>query len=522
MMYKVFLIEDEFITGETIHDRVDWSEARYEFCGEAPDCQSALPLLRERKPDLAIADLKVLAVGDIEFCHILREMLPEIRIIILSGQDEIRQAQRAIQLGVTEYLLKPIAPQDLLGALHRVANQLDRERAAIANLQALQAQMADQRALLRERFLFELVNGSNAAEIIGQCRGLDIDLFAAWYLVLVIRAMPDAVLIQLAYDTLQCVDATITDTIAGMPEVIRFKKDAEETVLILRGGDADHLQREGRRIVALLRQQIQQRSACPIAIGIGQPTEQIGTIAQSFAHAHAHAIESQVPLALEASASQRPDLLKPDTSVVMRLLRGGAKTDRDQFFAAYLEPFSTADRRSRALIDYVVTDAILSAAAFLRELGATPTDILPELGRLELLLAQIPDLEHVKEPIWRVLQKALEYRDRQAHHQSALVARARAYIDVHYAEPNISLGSVAAQVRLSPSYFSVVFGREVGETFIEYLTNVRISKAMELLRTTALTSSEIAYQVGYHNPRYFYSVFRKVVGQSPIEFRRQV
>jgi two-component system response regulator YesN len=80
---------------------------------------------------------------------------------------------------------------------------------------------------------------------------------------------------------------------------------------------------------------------------------------------------------------------------------------------------------------------------------------------------------------------------------------------------------VAAHVLLSPSYFSVVFGREVGETFIEYLTNVRIRKAIELLHATSLTSSEIAYRVGYHNPRYFYSVFRKVTGLPPNEFRRR-
>ena len=106
-------------------------------------------------------------------------------------------------------------------------------------------------------------------------------------------------------------------------------------------------------------------------------------------------------------------------------------------------------------------------------------------------------------------------------HSAALIAKARSYIDANYSNPDISLSLVAAQVLLSPTYFSVVFAREVGETFIEYLTNVRIHRAMELLRTTSLTSSEIAYQIGYHNPRYFYSVFRKVAGLPPNEFRRR-
>jgi two-component system response regulator YesN len=106
-------------------------------------------------------------------------------------------------------------------------------------------------------------------------------------------------------------------------------------------------------------------------------------------------------------------------------------------------------------------------------------------------------------------------------HSAELIAKARSYIDANYADPHISLSLVAGQVLLSPTYFSVVFGREVGETFIEYLTNVRIRRAIELLRTTSLTSSEIAYQIGYHNPRYFYSVFRKVAGLPPNEFRRR-
>jgi two-component system response regulator YesN len=119
------------------------------------------------------------------------------------------------------------------------------------------------------------------------------------------------------------------------------------------------------------------------------------------------------------------------------------------------------------------------------------------------------------------MPEGTEDAQQEQRHGTALIAKARSYIDANYADPNISLSQVAAQVLLSPTYFSVVFSREVGETFIEYLTNVRIRKAIELLHSTSLTSSEIAYQIGYQNPRYFYAVFRKVVGQPPNEFRRR-
>ena len=143
------------------------------------------------------------------------------------------------------------------------------------------------------------------------------------------------------------------------------------------------------------------------------------------------------------------------------------------------------------------------------------------LGTIALSFAQaLAQISAGERPTPAEAPAPAEDHQLEQRHSAALVAKARSYIDAHYADPDISLSQVAAQVLLSPTYFSVVFGREVGETFIEYLTSVRIRKAIELLRSTSLTSSEIAYRIGYQNPRYFYSVFHKVVGQPPNEFRR--
>ncbi|HET9223886.1 MAG TPA: response regulator [Roseiflexaceae bacterium] len=416
MTYKVFLVEDEIVTREGIRDTVDWGAAGYQFCGEAPDGEIALPLIRERRPETVITDIKMPFMDGLQLCRILRETLPATKIIILSGHDEFKYAQEAIQIGVTEYLLKPIVPQDLLAALRKVARQIDEERQTSAHLEALQAQMADHRSMLRERCLLDLVAGnSSSADFIERAQSLEIDLLAPWYQVLVIRAVPRAGAPDAPiYTVCQRVDTITSEIIRDSASIVSFKQGLEETILILKGETPDGLAIRVQRLSELL----QQRTAYQAVIGVGQPTDRLGTIAQSFAQALA-----------QMSAAERP----------------------------------------------------------------TP-DGMP---------AQ-PDDHH-----------------QEQSHSAALIAKARSYIDTSYADPDISLSQVAAQVLLSPTYFSVVFAREVGETFIEYLTNVRIRRAIELLRTTSLTSSEIAYQVGYHNPRYFYSVFRKVVGLPPNEFRRR-
>ena len=84
---------------------------------------------------------------------------------------------------------------------------------------------------------------------------------------------------------------------------------------------------------------------------------------------------------------------------------------------------------------------------------------------------------------------------------------------------DISLNTIAAGVGMSPSYFSSIFSREMGKTFVEYLTEIRMEKAKELLVCSSLKTSEVGYQVGYKDPHYFSYIFNKTLGGSPKEYR---
>ncbi|KAB8145586.1 response regulator [Chloroflexia bacterium SDU3-3] len=367
MGYKVFLVEDEIVTREGIRDSVAWDTAGYQFCGEAPDGELALPLIREHEPDVVITDIRMPFMDGLQLSRQLREILPNTKIIILSGHDEFKYAQEAIQIGVTEYLLKPLSAQHLLEVLQKVANQIDQERAASAQI-----------ALLR--------TGS-------------------------------------------------TRQVAG----------------------PTHLQ---------------------------------------------------------------PTLIKPATRAIEQLLRSGVRADIPQSIRAYLQPLEGGGAHGRMQIEYVLTDAMLTVAHVLRDLGVDPDTAVPELQALAPLLSQVHTLAQAAAAIASTLERAMDHRDLHAHHQNNLAERARAYILAHSSDPDLSLSEVATHVMLSPSYLSALFSSAVGQTFIEFLTGVRVRHAIELLRTTSLTSSEIANRVGYQNPRYFFSVFRKVTGQSPTTFRR--
>ena len=99
------------------------------------------------------------------------------------------------------------------------------------------------------------------------------------------------------------------------------------------------------------------------------------------------------------------------------------------------------------------------------------------------------------------------------------IGRAKTFIRAHYADSGLSLHMVAAEVGFSPNHFSTVFSQETGQTFVEYLTAVRLEAAKELLRTSDARMSDIAFDVGYQEPHYFSYLFKKHVGVSPREYR---
>ena len=124
-MTKVFLVDDEIVIREGIRTSFPWEKSGYTLVGEAPDGEIALPMIRDTNPDILITDIRMPFMDGMELCRIVRSQMPWIGIIILSGYDEFEYARQGIQLGVREYLLKPITSEELGQALDRVRLQLD-------------------------------------------------------------------------------------------------------------------------------------------------------------------------------------------------------------------------------------------------------------------------------------------------------------------------------------------------------------------------------------------------------------
>ena len=145
------------------------------------------------------------------------------------------------------------------------------------------------------------------------------------------------------------------------------------------------------------------------------------------------------------------------------------------------------------------------------------------------------ELEHADQAYQSALE-ALRYKreqltgtaiyisDMQLENENAsakAVAEAKKYISEHYHDPDLSVDEVCRQLHVSPNYFSTIFKRETGKTYIAYLTGLRMEKAVELLKNTQLKTYAIAERVGYQEQNYFSYVFKKTYGVSPSKYRNR-
>lgn len=525
MSYKVFLVEDEIVTREGIRDNVDWKSAGFEFCGEAPDGEVALPLIETTKPDLLITDIKMPFMDGLQLSKIIREHMPWIKIIILSGHDEFNYAKTAIKIGVAEYLLKPVSSGDLVGVLQKIAVSLDKEAKERESLKQLKEQAEDSIVLLREKFLLRLIMGGvSSAEAIEQGQRLGLNIVSKFYMVMLIKVeLPDS---NNSYDyrEYQKVEELVLSLAGNNPNILYTKKELEELVLILKGDELEQIQQEGTFLANLIQQEGRSKTNCNLIVELGQPQQRIVDINRSLNEASAKAknIADYSRIKKSIASLQQAEMLKVEHNALEDYLKFGNLQDIDDFFTLYLQPINEVAVRSELVKNYGLLDIVLTVSQFVSDLGGKVEQIAPDFNSIERLIQGAKSIDQMNEELKNLIEKALNFRDRQTNHErTILIQEAKAFIDDNFNNPDLHMNSIAKKFNLSSSHFSTVFSQEVGETFRDYLNTLRIDRAKELLRTTNLKCSEIAYQCGYNDSHYFSTAFKKKTGFSPQQYRGQ-
>lgn len=170
-LLKVFLVEDECVVREGLRDCIDWERYGFEFCGDAPDGELALPQIRKLRPDILITDIKMPFMDGLALSKLVCAELPETRIILISGHNDFEFAQEAIEIGVEQYLLKPVTKASLLKTLEDVSRKIDEEREQKDYLRRFQQEGPEYEQFARRKFFEQITSGTlRVSEIYEQAK----------------------------------------------------------------------------------------------------------------------------------------------------------------------------------------------------------------------------------------------------------------------------------------------------------------------------------------------------------------
>lgn len=532
---KVFLVEDEMVIRRGIKNSIDWEKEGYIFCGEASDGELAYPMIIKEKPDILITDIRMPFMDGLELCKLVKEELPNIKILILSGYDEFDYAKEAIRLGVTEYLLKPISSGKLLEALNGVSESIRREKEDKDLVRKYMEEMRENTEHEKQKFFEQMIAGNlSMADALETGKKYEMNLSAGMYNLLLFRFTLGEEN-RKSGELLGEAEYAIKKLTERLEYVFEFQRDVEGWAFLLMADNEEQMSERVKELSKDLEEIMKNYSTITYFGGIGQPVARLRELEESFREAE-RALAARFTMELNRIISvedirmaQNVDTLddieitsfgeiEKTRTMLEKFLNNGAEDEIDEFVDVYINELPEENLKSVLMRQYIIMDAYIVMMSFCEKIEGIEGEMQAQSEELKNSMKTIQTLEEIKNYIRMLLKKIIGVRDTiSGRRYSDIIEIAKDQIRKTYMSDEISLNTIAAEVGMSPSYFSSIFSKEMGKTFVEYLTEIRMDRAKELLMCSSMKTSEIGYEVGYKDPHYFSYILTQ--NCTPKEFR---
>lgn len=534
---KVFLVEDEMVIRRGIKNSIDWEKEGYIFCGEASDGELAYPMIIKEKPDILITDIRMPFMDGLELCKLVKKELPNIKILILSGYDEFDYAKEAIRLGVTEYLLKPISSGKLLEALNGVSESIRREKEDKDLVRKYMEEMRENTEHEKQKFFEQMIAGNlSMADALETGKKYEMNLSAGMYNLLLFRFTLGEEN-RKSGELLGEAEYAIEKLTERLEYVFEFQHGVEGWAFLLMADNEEQMSERVKELSKDLEEIMKNYSTIAYFGGIGQPVARLRELEESFREAE-RALAARFTMELNRIISvedirmaQNVDTLddieitsfgeiEKTRTMLEKFLNNGAEDEIDEFVDVYINELPEENLKSVLMRQYIIMDAYIVMMSFCEKIEGIEGEMQAQSEELKNSMKTSQTLEEIKNYIRMLLKKIIGVRDTiSGRRYSDIIEIAKDQIRKTYMSDEISLNTIAAEVGMSPSYFSSIFSKEMGKTFVEYLTEIRIDRAKELLMCSSMKTSEIGYEVGYKDPHYFSYIFKKTQNCTPKEFR---
>lgn len=520
-MYSLVIVEDEFITRRALVNMVKWNELGFRVDGEFTDGQELLDYLKRNTPDVILTDIKMTNVSGIEIARLVADQNLPIQVVFLSAYKDFSYAQEAVEYNVAYYLLKPVDLSKLREIFRKLKEKLDK--------QAINENMLQNRAEHYER----LINYERQQFVTDAYFGALVNPDKkAGRLGLISRNQENGsrlILVKIVLDNDRqyfdfCVNYGQQELQDQLEHVLSFFHKKLEYYPITWGVTKE----EKLFLVGIFWENEREDQSCYepkkleeaiynlMALRVKIPIFQLLESSSELVN-YAGTMRTQLT---EENFAQNREYLQ--------LLR-----DQNKLLCSYLSQNSSelGLKLTETLFDNYIKGGVNFAK---RQSFYTVTRLLDEVVGNDLiewnrLFAQcVPasffaDMKYsaLKEWLTRSIELLFEYINQKTESKrDSSIGKIMNYLRNHYSE-DITLNRIAEELFLNPTYISRLVKEQTGKNYIELVMEMRIDRAVELLKNTDMYVYEIAEKVGYKNLKYFYRVFRKIEGKSPRDYRSE-
>ena len=543
-MLKIFLAEDEVVVRETIKRMIPWEELGFELVGEAADGEMALPLLIRQQPDLLITDIKMPFMDGLTLARLAKKEIPGLKVVILSGYDDFNYAKQAIGIGVEDYLLKPIAKNALIERLSEIRSRYEHEKTQKEYYEKFQREMQAYEKNSSRDFFEALVGGSmDMMEVYKRAEKLGLDIVAEAYNVLIFTMNCDEDFSgqRDEYSSWEAESLELLENFfAGHSSAMLFRSNIFSYGVLLKG-QRETIEENTRACVDEIRKILsRQDGRREWFLAVGQSVERLSQIQKSYhtasrAFSQRYLYDENILYYDEMETMEHPggqaetednaylqkvDVNALNPAILQKFLSNGLQEETENFVKDYFYAIGQEPMESLVFRNYVILNVRFSVISFIKGLGCD-TNEMESADTEEVLAESGKNMESAIAYAKKMISQAIEIRDQNSGNKNrSILKTAVDFIDSHYMDEEISLNTVANVANVSSNHFSALFSQNMGHTFIEYLTTLRMNKAKELLRCTGMRSSEIAGEIGYKDAHYFSYLFKKTQGMTPSDYRK--
>jgi Response regulator containing CheY-like receiver domain and AraC-type DNA-binding domain len=527
---SVFIVDDEYRIAQLISKLIKWNELDLELQGLFDDSEMAFEEICRKQPDIVITDIKMPVMDGLELIKNVFEKELHPSFILVSGFREFEYAHKALKYGVEDYLLKPVKEIELNRVLKKICEEHEKKIEDLEENTRLKVEMQRNRTISNRDALNALEQNINSDYL---------ETFNESFGQKLVNETMRVIIIQLDYQDFKSCDMIqdrlVLNNLLKITETQMAKHVKEQLYAIredrtvsgilnyeqCRSGE---VKQELYQVLSSIMAYVYGFSGYEVTIGLGSE-ERFETIRLSLQSARRR-IRERIILGTGKIIEENDYRILHEVSVLETVLpyKNEILNARDGFSAAKLN--SIIDQWMNKLRSLGKIDAMIyyESARHLVEYFFHTEELTGNI--MEIKQKIMNEINHcystqmLTVTLKNRFKEAMEAIEKDQQQKfSKPVRDAIVYIENHFSE-KITLEDVAEQIQLNPTYFSVIFKKELEKNFLTYLTEFRVEKAKELLRTTNDTMDSIAEQVGYTNTRYFSQCFDKIVGVKPSIYRK--